>query len=149
MSAVDDIYDVLADDDDFVEALDGGVYLYKELPANGISHQSLPDAYDTGKKLKPLCVVKGRAVTPTNLIGDPDAQTTSTRQVVELWFYDDKAAGWVDIEAAADLAYGLLQERPTSGVFNIKLVNEVNEERVLEMNDACMLRRDYEVIGRK
>jgi hypothetical protein len=48
--------------------------------------------------------------------------------------------------------YALLQDTPVNGVFQVQLSNEVNDEReqlMPALRGAVMLRRDYEVIGRK
>lgn len=149
MTEVEAIHARLNSDSTLTTLLTGGVKLYRDLPTAGISRQSMANAYGADGRLKPIAVVRGRAVVPTNTLRDADGQYTSTRQIVEIWFYDDPAAGYDTLYSAAERAYFLLQDRPVTDTFNVSLVNEINDEREPAMQQSCMLRRDYEIIGRK
>jgi hypothetical protein len=147
------IHTRLAADATLVAIMTGGIVLYSTLKGKGVSRTTLPSAYTqvAGKPttLKPLLVVKGRAVTPTNTLRDHSEQYVSTRQVVELWLYNDSGAGWTALANGAARAYTLLQDRPVTGSFSISLTSEILDEREPTMDEACFIRNDYEVIGRK
>lgn len=149
MTEVEDIHTRLSADSTLTTLLTGGVKLYRDLPAEGISRQSMPSAYTSAGILKPIGVVRGRAIVPTNTLRDRDAQYVSTRQIVEIWLYTDRAAGYDTLYSAAERIFALLQDRPTTGTFGLALVNAINDEREPAMQQSCMLRRDYEIIGRK
>jgi hypothetical protein len=149
MSAVDLIQARLSADATLTSALTGGVLLYRSLPAE-VNPTTLPGIFN-GVRLKPFAVVKGRVLTelPGGL---RDIGYMNTRQVVEIYLYDDKSQNWSTLYAAADRIYALLQDTPVNGVFQVQLSNEVNDEReqlMPALRGAVMLRRDYEVIGRK
>lgn len=141
------IYDRLNADSALNTLLTGGMLLYTDLPVNGISRKSMPEIYGTDGKLMPVMVVKGRALIPTGSLKDTETQYTSARQIIELYFYDDQAAGWGTIKTAADRVYELLQDRPV-GASGLRLVNVIDNERNDALEKACMLRRDWEVIGK-
>lgn len=142
------VYNRLIIDAPLISALTGGIYLYSSLPVEGISRKDTPSAYDsTTLKMKPMLVVKGRALVPTSSLKDPETQYTSARQIIEIYLYDDPFNGWSALFGAADRVYELLQDRP-SGMSSLTLVNVIDFERNSALNNCCMLRRDYEVIGR-
>jgi hypothetical protein len=145
------VFNRLSADSTLLTLLPGGVMHHRDLPEEGLSRDSAPSgvyAADPDGRLQPCCVVRGRAVVPTTFLRDLNTQFTSTQQVVECWFYDDPDAGWDSISLAATRVYQLLQEKPVSGSFNMTLANEI-EDRAPELGDACFIRNDYAVIGRR
>lgn len=143
------VHTVLSADSTLLSLLTGGVFNYDSLPADGISRTAYSSAYNaTTGLLKPIVVVKGRGVTPEGSLRDANGQYISVRQVVELWFYADRDAGYTTIKSAADRAYALLQDKGLTAAFNCRLVNSLDSLRASEMQDAVSIRRDYEVIGR-
>lgn len=147
MSYAGAIYTVLAADATLTALVQ--VFQHRAVPATSIDRETYPESYDANGLLLPRLVVKGRGTIPDGRIEDMDSQYASVRQVVELWFHADRDAGWDTLEAAADRCYALLQYRKVAGSFQVKLVNEIDEERDPDMGDACLARRDYEVIGFK
>lgn len=139
------IYNRLAADDALTNIVQ--VFNSGDVPVEGINRDNFPQAYDLNALLTPILIVKGRGNIPTS--GLRAYKTTSTRQIVELWLYDDRDEGWDAIEQAAELCYGLLQDERVTGTFQMRLFNEIDNERDVDMGNACMLRRDYEVIGYK
>lgn len=141
------IYSVLATDDVLTDLVQ--VYRYSDLPAEGINREDFPQAYTSIGILRPMVVVKGRGSIPTRDVHDAGDQYTTTRQVVELWMYNDRAAGWATLHLAADRIYALLHDRQVANSFQVLLVNEIDDERDPDIGDACMLKREYQVIGFK
>lgn len=151
MSYAQAVYDRLEADATLLTLLSGRIYLYHDLPSKGISRATMPNVYSGYQgsgPLLPLCVVKGRGLIPQPALRDYTTQYTSAAQVIELYFYNDQAAGWDTLKTAADRAYALLHERPLPDSFQCVLVNAVEDMRDPEMENACLLRRDYQITGR-
>lgn len=147
MNYSDVIYDVLAADDDLTDIVK--VFRHKEVPVSGIDRDTFPEVYDSNGLMLPFIVVKGRGNIPNRDLVSVEEQYSSTRQVVELWFHDDRDAGWDTLDEAANRCYALLHDQQVTDSFNVRLVNEIDEERDPELGNACLARRDYEVIGFK
>jgi hypothetical protein len=151
MTITEDVYTRLNADTTFKALVTGGLYYASDIPHAGINRETVPAAYSASKRLNPICVVRGRAVTPTRFLRDASGQYTSTRQIIELWFYQDGSLGWAALTPPRDRAYVLLQELPVSGTFSLTLDNRIDEDagmRDEDMANACFLRDDYEAIGR-
>lgn len=150
MSYAAAIHALLAADGTFTGLLTGGVYLYGAEGRLDVTRQTHPAAFDaTTGQLKPLCSVRGRATVPDGRLADDAAKTLSMRQVVELWFYNTGNAGYATITSAADRAFTLLHETRLSAGGKVRLVNELDNERAAELQNAALIRRDYAVFGLK
>lgn len=149
MSYADAIYTILSEDDTLLDTLTGGVYLKKNLTPEGIDREETEDAYDDDGLLLPIAIVKARGNIPTFELRDEAEQLTSTEQVVEVWFHNDRDAGWGALETAADRVYALLHDKQIPGGFRATLVNEVTDFRDPEMDNACTQRLDFQVTGRR
>lgn len=145
MSKAEAVYDVLAADSTLTTLLTGGVYRIDDVPPE-VNQDSMPEVYDVANvRLLPWCAVRGRDIVPVpNAPRDPAAQLTTQRQVIELYFYNDRYAGWDVNRQAADRAYALLQDQFVSATFKLNLVNQA-ESRDDAMQGATLLRHDYEV----
>lgn len=77
--------------------LTGGVYVYGALPPEGITRETVPAAFDADGYLKPLAVVKMRMLVADGEVEDLLDQDASTRQVVELWLYQDRLYDKIDL----------------------------------------------------
>lgn len=128
--------------------LTGGIRTYRELDHKGISRKTTPAAYDddSGLMLEHV-VIKQRGQIPTYELASQDSQFVTTEQILELWFYahNDFAA----LETARTRAYALLQEKNIAGVGRLTLVNQIDDARAEEYNDAAMLRADFQVDSHK
>lgn len=128
--------------------LTGGIRTYRELDHKGISRTTTPALYDDATKLMlPHVVIKQRGQIPTYELASQDSQFVTTTQILELWFYahNDFAA----LSAARARAYALLQEKNIAGVGRVTLVNQIDDARAEEYNDAAMLRADFQVDSHK
>lgn len=148
MSYAQAVFDLLDADAPLAALLTGGVYVGRDVPQEGINREDYPDAYGSNGLLQPIAVVRGRRVIPDNAVRVPQDKFVAVGQVVEIWFYDDKAAGWDTIDAAALLVYGLLQDEQISEAYNCTLVNRIVEERDPELGGACFVRLDFSIVGR-
>jgi hypothetical protein len=142
------VYDRLAADETLTDILTGGVYFADDLPGEGITKKTYPDVWN-GVRLKPFAVVKGRGVIPTFDVRDKEAQLTSTNQVIEIWLYNDRDAGYTTIKQARDQIYTLLHERPVTGTFALWFDQELKMPRADELGSAVTLRLDYMSVAYK
>lgn len=126
--------------------LTGGLYSSTETGRLGISIDSTPDAYDNGFLL-PCAIVKARALTPTNELADADGQFMTTRQVIEVWLYDDGRADYSTLEAARSRIYALLQDQheDITGAVSIQWAGNLDDLRDETLHNACLLRQDWQV----
>lgn len=148
MSYADDIRTLLAADGTLMGFLTGGLYTFSQTGRMGINRDDTPDAFNDGV-LKPCGVVKGRATVPFGDLADPANQFITVRQVVEVWIYDDGAAGYTAIRNALNRIYLLLHDKQMAGVYRMRFVNGIEDERASELNNACWERADYAVFGQK
>lgn len=135
----------LLNDDATFSGLIAELVMFQDLTSEGITMARLPGAFVDGV-LQPTCVVKTRSETPTYALVDEAAGMTSIQRVVELWFYDDRDAGWDTIRTARDRAYTLLQGQVLS-TGHAMLINRLVDRRDEALLDACMLRDDYRLTG--
>ena len=137
----------LAADATLLATLTGGVHDHATLGVLGAS--KLPaSAYTAGGKLKPLAIVRGRAVVPTGELADRSSQYASTRQVVEVWLYDDRDATAAALDTAGARIYALLQERPVTGTYALVNASWDRGGRAIEYGEARMSRMEWVVRGR-
>lgn len=140
------VYDVLVASDDLLDVLTGGVILYRDQPIEAIDPENTPDFFDSDSLLLPLASIKGRAAIPDNQMG---VRTyASLDQVVEIWLYADRDAGWSDLDSAAQIIFGLLHDQQVEDSFNVMWVNEL-EGRDSTLGNKCFLKLDYQVKGWK
>jgi hypothetical protein len=128
--------------------LTGGLYTFVGTGRNGISRQTTSAAFDaTTGILKPCCVVKERALNPDG--GARDTGVASYRTVVELWFYDDSDAASTTIASAAARAFDVLDGVMIGDTKWIPrwMGNPVQNERDRALDNALVLRSDYDVRG--
>lgn len=126
----------------------GGIYAFEATERLGINRDSTPNAFDgTTGLLKPCCIIREREEVPDN--GVRDIAVASVRQVVELWFYDDGDAAYTTAKAARARAFVLLDEQMigTDKVIPRFVGNNINTGRDVSLDNALMLRADYEVRG--
>jgi hypothetical protein len=124
--------------------LTGGIRTKRELGREGLSRTSTPTAYDgTTKLMLPNVVISQRAQIPTYDLADQHQQYVSTRQILELWFYNDNA--YAALESARDRAYTLLHEKNISGVGRVTWIGGMDDARAEELNNAAMLKAEYQV----
>lgn len=143
MTAVTLIKAALQADAALTGMLPGGVYDWAETGRNGISRQATPSAYGTDGFLRPCALVKGRDLVPWGSLMDMGLQSTSARQVVEVWFYDHGDASYAAVEGARERVRSLLHLRLINGLGRPLWAGDLNGFRDPQMDNAIALRADY------
>lgn len=136
----------LTGDAPLVALLTGGVHLWTDLPADGIKPSSFASVYINGKKLKPLCVVRGRSSTPFGPKLRRD-QFRPMRQAIEIYLYDDRDAGFATLKSAVALIHADLEQKRVANSWKILTTAAPFEYRDTDLNNAVALRIEYTVIG--
>lgn len=147
MSLADDIKTILVADagvGGVNTLLTGGIYTFGELSEHGINRRDNQTAFN-GTLLKPCAVIKDRAQTPDNGINDPDLQLKSYVQVVEIWLYNNRNAGYGTLDTVWNRIYGLLEGKPVGANKNIAYWsgNSVSMKEP-EIENAVFTRNDFE-----
>lgn len=124
--------------------LTGGVHTDDETERNGIGRSTTPSAYDANGFLRPCAYVKERAQTGNwgGALGNDGF--TGTRQVFEIWLYDDVSR--TAIASARDLLIPLLQRTLVTGFGRLRYLGFL-KENAPDMNNAPFFRVDFELIG--
>lgn len=147
MSLADDIKTILVADagvGGVNTLLTGGIYTFGELGEHGINRRDNPSAFN-GTLLKPCAVIKDRAQTPDNGIMNPDLQLVSYSQVVEIWLYNNRNAGYASLETVWNRIYGLLQGKPVGANKNIAYwARNPWSMKEPEIENAVFIRNEFE-----
>lgn len=123
--------------------LTGGIHAFESLPRNGV--KELSAAWANGR-MKPLAVVKGRSHVPFGGIKDTQTQFTTSRQIVEIWLYNDGDQKYTTLRSAQDRIFTLLHLKRIAGAYQIRYVSDlIAPDPVL--NNAATIRLEYAVIG--
>jgi hypothetical protein len=130
--------------------LTGKIYTYEETGMLGIDRQSTPNAYDTATpKLKPCAVVKQRDPIPDGGIRSDHAQKVSYRQVIEIWLYNDGAAGFATLRTVKARLFVVLHGKQIVGSTKLAgfWIGGPDGLRDPNLDNACVVRADYVVRG--
>lgn len=125
--------------------LTGGIYLKREMREEITNRKVYPAAYNNGKEMKPLLIIKGRRVIP-NGAKDASNQYQATRQPVEFWFHQDGDAGFATLRTAANRLYALIQMKPYAGAAQWRMDGEL-EDNDPALNNAATIMKEYLLIG--
>jgi hypothetical protein len=134
MTAIrDTIKNFLAADTTLMATLTGGLYTATE-----ISRQLTPSAFDANDEVLPCALMVLEAEDPVG------PYTTSSRLFVVVYFYE--RAGYTAIDAARDRVFALLnmQRISGSGMWEMRHVGDVPDQRDAALNCALGLSR-YQV----
>lgn len=144
MSWESELAALLLADAPLMAVLTGGIYVYGDLSAEGITRELTPAAFDSNGFLLPIALVKQRSDVPTFEAGDIQAQITSANVVVEIWLYQN--IGFTAIDGAKPGIYRLLQGAVLPDSYEIYLANTLSRQRDTgALQDASMERVDYVV----
>lgn len=148
MSAASEIKVLLEADAILLASATGGIWDYDETGRLGLSLETTPGAYTAAGIIKPAIVVKGRGARPQGQINDEAARTLSTREIVEIWFYQDE--GYDTIATMRNRVFTLLHEVRVEGTFRAQwagniLANMTDDE----MGNISVERDDYAVTALK
>lgn len=147
MSAQAVIKTALEDDTDLGDIATGGIWDWDETGRMGLSPETTPDAYQNGI-IQPCILVKGRGERPDGQIADASVQQLSTREIVEIWFYQD--TGYDQIALMKASVYGLLHEGQLNGTVVVRWAGSpFSHERDDAMGNISVERDDYQVVALK
>ena len=137
------IRDVLAGDVTLAGLLVGGVYSFAQTGRSGISRASLAEAFDNASGfLQPCAVVKAGVVAQAEAIRDSVA---GSRQLVEVYLYNDGDSDYATINAARDRVVALLDRQWIGGAGWLRQVGGADDGRDPKLNGAAVIRVDFEV----
>lgn len=137
------IKNLLAADVTLLAALTGGVYTVEELGRSGISRGVQPGAFDP--YLKPLAVIRCEGI--RDLRPAFDGITSVVREAVSITFYADGDAGFATLQAARARAFTLLHGVSLSGAGRAWWQRNEDDLRDSKLNNACIVRAEYEIEG--
>jgi hypothetical protein len=144
MSARGEIKTILEADGALLATATGGIWDWDETGRLGISRETTPDAYTSAGVIQPCLLVKSRGRLPDGQAHDTSLQTASTREIVEIWFYQDE--GYDSIDTMKARVFALLQDRQVPGTFRCRWAgNPVQEQRDPAMGNISVEREDYQV----
>lgn len=144
MSAASQIKTLLTANTALMAILTGSVYTDDETGRDGIGRTTTPAAYDADGFLQPCAYVKERAQVGNWGGALGNSGFTGTRQVIEVWVYDDIA--YTSIVPALDLLIPLLQRTLVTGYGRLRYLGFI-KERAPDLNQAAFYRLDFELIG--
>lgn len=142
MSIVSEAKTILEADGALVALATGGIYDYAETGPNGISRTTTPTAFDSNELIEPTILLKSRGSTPDLALTDEGTQYLSTREALEIWFYED--TGYANIEAMRDRVYTLLHAVQLVGTFMALWAGDVRNQRDTDL-DANVERSEFTV----
>lgn len=143
MSTLSAIKVALKADATLVGIATGGIWDLDQAGRLGLNRSTTPAAFDQDGRMKPSVLLKVRSTRPEGLA---DGKYTTTREVLEVWFYED--AGYTSIETMRERVFALLQAKQLAGTFQVRWAGDVCGQRDTEL-DASVERSEYSVIGRK
>jgi len=143
MSAVAAAKALLEADTTLMATATGGIWDFDETGRLGLSRTLTPAAFDEHGRIKPCVVLKGRSCVP---FGIADGQYVTTRQMLEVWFYED--AGYGNIKTMRQRVYALLHEVQLAGTFVCRWANSLRGPRDTDLG-ANVERSEYAVIGKQ
>lgn len=127
----------------------GGVISWQALGPQGVTPDTLAaaNAYDPAtNKLRPLVVVKEGNRSPTGQIMSDDAQKADWREVVGLWVYDDRDAGFSTIQTVITRLHTVCHGKRAGGLL-MRYAFTLNPDRDPALDGACFMRYDVAVVG--
>ena len=146
MSALSEAKALLEADATLLATATGGVWDIDEAGRLGLSRTTTPGAFDATGRVKPCVLLKLRDRRPFGGLADDAGQYVSTRQVLEVWLYED--TGYAAIDVMRQRIYVLLHGQQLSGTFAVQWEGDVRGARDLEL-DASVERSDYAVYGKQ
>ncbi len=146
MSALSAAKAILEADATLLATATGGVWSFDETGRLGLSRTLTPAAFDSTGRIKPCVLLKVRSRGPFGGIADGGSQFVATREVLEVWLYED--TGYANIDIMRDRVFTLLHNVQLSGSFACLWEWDVRGARDTDL-DASVERSDYAVIGKR
>jgi hypothetical protein len=144
MTVVGDIIQHLEGDATLVGWLTGGIHDSESLPPKGIARDTLPIAFEGGKQMRPLCVVRQRSQVPMGLADEGGYRTLAVG--VDMYLYAPR--DYTTIRQASERIIDLLDHARLPQTFQIQFTGS-NRYREQSLQDAASIRVGFSVyIGR-
>lgn len=147
MSRENDFITRIQADATLMALLTGGAYASQNLTREGITRETTPGAFDSNGYLRPCALVRQRGQVADGMVRDGMAQTVSTRQVVEVYLYQD--GGYSTLDAAAARLYTLFEGHAftgASGSFPCEWLGTLDRLRDNgALNGAALARMEFSV----
>ena len=144
MSALDAAKAILVADTSLATAATGGIWTFGDTGRLGLSRTGTPSAFDATGRIKPCILLKARSCEPFG--GLQDGAYVSTRQMLEVWFYDDTGA---NLAAMRERVFALLHNVQLEGSFLCVWAADVWPGFRDPDLDASFERSEYAVIGKR
>lgn len=139
MTQVAAVLAVLQGDTTLTDAATGGIHDWED--SLGLSRRNTPSAFVTATGvIKPCIVVRSVDEIPDGMLADDAAQMVSVREMVQLWFYQDR--GFDVIDTMKSRAYTLLHAKRLTGTHHVTWQGDRRIPRDVEL-DANGTRSDY------
>lgn len=148
MTAESEIYDVLTGDATLMALLTGGVYINTTISEIAINRNTTTSAFQSGDMsfLKPLLIIKTGVERAWGGLYDINTSYQSTYKLDELWYYDDRGAGYNTLRSASNRVYTLLNGRGVDGAFDVKRISLI-EGRDSAYNQVPFINEQWAVVG--
>lgn len=146
MTILSAIKTILEADATLLATATGGVWDWDESGAQGINRTSTTAAFDSNGVIKPCVLLKARAENPDFILRDPSNKYNSTRQVIEVWLYQDNA--YSSITTMKTRIYALLAETQVTGAFWVSWAGGSGQQFDYDLR-SCVEREEYLVNARR
>lgn len=145
MSLESAVKTVLAADATLLAILTGGVHSWVDTGRNGLSPETVEDAYDEGFLL-PCAIIRERTTVPWGGGHDVAAQTETMRGMVEVYLYEEGNGDGSALNSAYARIIRLLNQRFVAGAGRLKRTNRLLGLRDPDVSNALMQRADFQVV---
>lgn len=148
MSILSAVKAILEADATLLGAATGGIWDWDETGRLGLSLTNTPGAFDANGIIKPAIMVKLRSSTPDYDLADDTNQYVTTRDMIEIWLYQDTGYGAIDTMRARVYALLHAKQLTNNGVFAIRWAGDIRNARDTEI-DANVERSDFAIRARR
>lgn len=143
MSRESDFKTLLDADAPLNAILTGGIFVSEDVGVEGISRETTPGAYSSGYLL-PCALIRQRGEVVTQDAVEYDSLLISTRQIVEIWLYEDR--GYTSIDSARARLMTLLNGHIFPTAFEAQLANTIDRQRDgAALSGASLARLDWQI----
>lgn len=128
--------------------LTGGIYTNTTISEIAVNRHTSPSAFQPGNLsfLRPLLIINQRVERPMGGLADSDTSYQSTYQIVELWYYNDRGAGYATLDSAASRVYTLLNGERLTGAFDVRRISHL-ASRDSAYQNAPIINDEYAIVA--
>jgi hypothetical protein len=99
--------------------------------------------------LRPCLLIRQLDANPFGPVDDAATQVRSVRQVIQKWFYADGDNSYATLESARNQVYALLHRKFVPNASWLRWIGDLDNVQAPEMNNARVLRADYQLVRLK